>query len=115
MPKVLTAGGKILCGHGTQALIAPSNLSTKVTIMNNAAVLATAPFTVAGCPNMPSAAAPTNIPCTAITFPSPSDKTFKVTSMGLPLLLQTASAGMATCAPPAPPSLVPLQQKVEAL
>ncbi|MCB9527180.1 MAG: hypothetical protein R3F65_03695 [bacterium] len=115
MPKVLTAAGKILCGHGTQAMVAQPNLSPKVTVMNQAVVLAAAPFTVSGCPNMPSAAAPSNIPCTAITFPSASDKTMKVTSMGQPLLLQTASGGMATCAPPAPPSLVPVQQKVEAM
>lgn len=111
MPKVLTAAGKIMCAHGIPATAPPPNLSTKVTVMGQPVVLVSAPFTVSGCPN----SGPNLIPCTAITFPTPADKTMKVTSMGLPILFQTASGGMATCSPPAPPSLVPVQQKVEAL
>lgn len=112
MGKPLTLGGQLKCAHDIPVPMISAK-AAKVTIDGNPVILATgAPFSVAGCTNMPPP--PSKIPCTAITFAMPSDKTFKVTSMGMPLLLQEAK-GMTTCAPPPNmPKIQGKQTKVEA-
>lgn len=110
MGKLLTAGASMMCAHAIKIAPTPAHMSTRVTVNGQGVLLAGAPFPVAGCPNMPSAATPTNIPCTTLSF-VPMAK--KVLVESKPPLLQD-DEGLLTCMPKGDPVVVGVNVKVEA-
>lgn len=80
-------GASVLCSHGGQAN--PTTPNPRVRLGGAAAVSLPAPWTVAGCPLLPSAGGP----CVTAMWTA---GTVRVTSLGQPLVVQT---GTATCTP----------------
>ena len=86
---ILHQGATVLCVHGGQAQ--PTMVSPRVTVSNQAVCLQPNPHTVAGCPFTTPGGTPQ--PCVTSTWTTASTR---VTSMGIPLLLQSSQA---VCAP----------------
>jgi hypothetical protein len=91
-------GASVLCAHGGQAQ--PTMPSPRIRLSGSPAVVATPPWTVAGC------ALPTNVggPCVTATWVV---STVRVTSMKQPLVVSTGSA---VCTPTATPLTVVVEQ-----
>jgi hypothetical protein len=92
-------GATIVCAHGGQAM--PTVPNPAVTLMGAPSCLLTDPWTVAGCPGVPT----TVPPCVTAQWVV---GTTRVTSAGQPLVIQT---GAAVCAPGGTP-LVPIITQV---
>ena len=100
---LLQQGATVLCSHGGQAT--PTATNSRVTISGQPTALASAPWTVAGCPLVP----PPLPPCVTAQW---AKGTTRVTSTGQPLVIQS---GQAICVPTGTP-LVPtsMQTRVTA-
>jgi hypothetical protein len=86
---VLHSGATVLCLHAGQAQ--PTAPSPRVRVSGQPAVTQSCPYTVAGCTLPPPPAA--NGPCLTATWVTAA---LRVTSGGVPLLLQDSTA---VCAP----------------
>jgi hypothetical protein len=103
MGMLVQQGATVLCAHGGQAT--PTVASPRVTVGGAAAVTLAAPWTVAGCPFPPV----TGGPCVTGMW---SVGTLRVTSLGLPLVVQ---GGLATCVPTGVPlTVTAVQPRVQA-
>lgn len=93
-----TTASTAICAHGGQAqATAPA---VRVRAAGSPAVLATAPWTIAGCPFPPNSGGP----CVTAMW---STSTVRVRSSGQPLVISTGSA---TCAPTGVPLTVLVAQ-----
>jgi hypothetical protein len=103
MGMLVQQGAAVLCAHGGQA--SPTVASPRVTLDGAAAVTLAGPWTVAGCPFPPVSGGP----CVTGMW---SVGTVRVTSLGLPLVVQ---GGLATCAPTGVPlTVTAVQPRVQA-
>lgn len=84
---LLHQGAVVMCLHGGQAM--PSVPSPRVTLLGMAAVTISSPWTVAGCPGIPTSVPP----CVTAQW---TTGTMRVTSLGQPLVVQS---GVAITAP----------------
>jgi hypothetical protein len=101
---ILHQGSTILCAHGGQAQ--PTVVSTRVTVSGQAVCLQPNPHSISGCP-FATGAGPQ--PCLTASW---TTATTRVTSMGMPILIQTSQA---TCAPNGTPvNIVMTQTRVTA-
>lgn len=91
-------GATVLCVHGGQAQ--PTVPSARVRFSGAAAITASAPWVVVGCPFPPVSGGP----CTTAAWTAGS---IRVTSMGQPLVIQ---GGSATCVPTGGPLAVAAAQ-----
>ena len=80
---LLHQGAVVMCLHGGQAM--PTAPNPSVTLMGMPTATTTAPWTVAGCPGVPSAVPP----CVTAQWLT---GTVRVTSYGQPLVVQTGTA-----------------------
>lgn len=110
MGKLMTSAATMQCGHGIPIAPMPNLMSTKVFVEGNPVLLGTGPFTVSGCPNMPTQAQPSNVPCTTLAF-TPMAKMVLVE--GKPPLMQDDQSQL-NCSPPGNASISPITSKVEA-
>jgi hypothetical protein len=97
---LLHQGATVLCSHGGQAQ--PTVPSPRVTVSNQPVTLLQAPYVVAGCALPPPIAA--NGPCVTASWVSGATR---ITSEGVPVLLQDSQA---ICAPAGTPLLVVMTQ-----
>lgn len=97
---LLHQGATVLCSHGGQAQ--PTVPSTRVTVSGQPIVTQAAPYVVAGCALPPPPAA--NGPCVTAQWITGATR---ITSEGMPVLLQDSQA---ICAPTGTPLLVILTQ-----
>ncbi len=107
---LLHIGATILCTHGAQATITPSN--TRVLVGGQPAAVQSDMTTVAGCPfQVPVGAGTKPQPCVTVKWLVPATR---VRIGGQPALLQT-SAGLCQSAeqiPQGPPNVVTTQVRV---
>lgn len=102
---ILHQGASVLCTHGGQAQ--PTSVSPRVTVSGQPIVLQASPHTVAGCPFTTPGGTPQ--PCITANWINGATR---VTSNGLPVLLQDSQA---TCIPNGTPvTIVSTQTKVMA-
>jgi hypothetical protein len=80
---LIQAGATVLCSHGGQAMATVPN--PRVTIDGQPTALLSAPWVVAGCPLVP----PPLPPCVSAQWVT---GTFRVTSNGQPLVVQSGAA-----------------------
>ncbi|APR87705.1 hypothetical protein A7982_13054 [Minicystis rosea] len=103
---LLSAGSKVLCAHGAQAM--PAAPVPRVTVMGQPVVTKVAPHAVAGCPNPPAPAG--TGPCVMAQWLTAATR---VTVMGQPVLLADSKA---LCTPTgAPASVIPVQSRVQGI
>jgi hypothetical protein len=100
---ILDSGATILCPHGGQATVVPSN--TTVQVGGNFALLQTDVFTIAGCPGVP----PNVPPCLSIQWVTAAMQT---QVNGVPVLLSD-SVGLCIGGIPAPPTVIGFQTIVQ--
>ncbi|MGM7667143.1 hypothetical protein [Microbacterium sp. A93] len=91
---LVTTASTVQCSHAGQAQ--GTSPAARVLVDGSPAILATAPWSIAGCPFPPNAGGP----CATATWTVSS---LRVTSMNQPLVLAT---GMATCVPTGVPLMV---------
>ncbi|HXP91547.1 MAG TPA: hypothetical protein VN931_11545 [Fibrobacteria bacterium] len=102
---LLHQGAVVLCAHGGQAL--PSAPNPRVALTGMPAATIVAPWMVAGCPGIPAVPIP---PCVTGQWLT---GTVRVTSMGMPLVVQSGSAITAPGGVPLLP--VTMQTRVTAM
>ena len=95
---ILHQGAIVQCAHG--GMVVPTVPNPRVTVMGMPIITAAWPWTVAGCPFPPPPVG--NGPCLVAQWLPPS-ATMRVTSMGMPLLVQTSQA---ICTPTGTPVIV---------
>jgi hypothetical protein len=103
---LLHVGAQVLCSHAGQAT--PTSPNPRVTVSGQPTVLMPTPYVVAGCTLPPPPGA--NGPCVTGQWLS---GTTRVTSNGLPLLVQSSQS---VCAPTGTPMIIAVTQtRVSAL
>ena len=103
---LLHVGAQVLCSHAGQAT--PTVPNPRVTVSGQPTVLMSTPYVIAGCTLAPPPAA--NGPCVSGQWLT---GTTRVTSNGLPLLVQGSAS---VCAPTGTPMIITVTQtRVSAL
>jgi hypothetical protein len=97
---LLHVSAQVKCAHA--GLATPNTPNPRVMVSGQPTVLVTAPYTIAGCTLPPPNAA--NGPCVSALWKA---GTTRVTSNGLPLLVQSSQA---TCAPTGTPLIITVTQ-----
>jgi uncharacterized Zn-binding protein involved in type VI secretion len=95
---ILHQGAMVQCAHG--GMVEPTVPSPRVTVMGMPIITAGAPWTVAGCAFPPPPVA--NGPCVVAQWLPPT-AAMRVTSMGMPVLVQSSQA---ICTPTGTPTIV---------
>lgn len=95
---ILHQGAVVQCAHG--GMVQPTVPSPRVMVMGMPIVTASAPWTVAGCAFPPPPVA--NGPC-AVAQWLPPTAALRVTSMGVPVLVESSQA---ICTPTGTPATV---------
>ncbi|MFZ2360326.1 MAG: hypothetical protein WA040_13370 [Anaerolineae bacterium] len=99
---ILHEGAIVQCAHG--GMVQPTVPNPRVTVMGMPIITVGAPWVVAGCAFPPPPVA--NGPCVVAEW-LPLTASLRVTSMGLPVLVQSSQA---ICTPTGTPVIVSLTQ-----
>lgn len=100
---ILHLGATVTCAHGGQAI--PTAPFARVMVSGQPVVTQTAPWTIAGCPFVPTAG---NGPCVTGTFVTAATRVF---AGGQPVVLMDS---VSTCTPTGTP-LLPVQAQTRAI